>query len=462
MAPRSDQELSELWNTLGRKHRQACSEQISDYYAGKRKNVQAGEDPRDKDLAAEVLERVRELNRRGDWQRARPLFDPAWDPLRHLLEDNGQDLSFVTVLGSDHYLLRFGTGWEEAELLRVDGHEIAHLAGVIACSLSSNRRFFAAAYKGRGIAVREGFGGPLLTEIPWPGPEARIPKGLPPEIHQNWSRREGAPKISDFRLSDDGKRMLVVALGEGVLLADARQEPAVWRLLMPDYTCIDPLEVLLESTKRRKPLFSASVDGLHADLSPDGAFVGLGQHDSEHYLLALDSRDGAYCRKIAPHWEYPHLVRFSGDSRQAAFNSCFYHDGMTGLLELPSAEDPATRESDPQFPIIDPSLKVHAATCLPPEATNTGSSAFVLAGAGWMKCVTPAGDVLWDHFFGSTASSLDYCSRTNTLLLGSFSGFLHVLDVGTEAEPGREIGHRPRKERKRWIFWRDEDAPLQW
>ncbi|MGC4068454.1 MAG: hypothetical protein QM784_28170 [Polyangiaceae bacterium] len=61
--------------------------------------------------------------------------------------------------------------------------------------------------------------------------------------------------------------------------------------------------------------------------------------------------------------------------------------------------------------------------------------------------------------FGSSASGIDYCPKTKTLVLGSYSGFLHFLKP-SELDPNG-IGFRPLKELKRWCFLKNRE-PFQW
>jgi hypothetical protein len=86
-------------------------------------------------------------------------------------------------------------------------------------------------------------------------------------------------------------------------------------------------------------------------------------------------------------------------------------------------------------------------------------AAFALAGASALTFVTPQGEVQSELLFGSSASSIDYCPATQTLVLGSYSGFLHFLKPA-EIDP-HGMGWRPPKEVKRWCFLRDL-PPFQW
>ena len=82
-----------------------------------------------------------------------------------------------------------------------------------------------------------------------------------------------------------------------------------------------------------------------------------------------------------------------------------------------------------------------------------------MAGASALTIVTPSGEVLHELMFGSSASGIDYCPATKTLVLGSYSGFLHFLKP-MEIDP-YGMGWRPPKELKRWCFLKNR-APFQW
>ncbi len=452
-------ELSKRWNEPGRTYRQDLCSQISDYHANRIEEVKDCDDPRDEDLAGAVLAQVREFNEEGAWRKARQHFDPAWEPFVNRLDKNGRSLDCATILGEDDYLLRLGSEYEDAELVRIRGERVVPVAQAMACAMSRNRKFLVMADRARGLVVTDGFPGTLLAEAPWPDPEDRLPHGLPAKLRSDWSRFEGAPQVVDLRICNHGKRILVISSEEGVLLCDlSRAEPA-WRLLLPDYGWASNPDF-----EEDEPPYFESVDMVHGDLSPDGNLAAFGLQHTKHFVATLREDGVEPFARVGQYSEYPHFALFSDDGRFLAFNSCHFYNGITGVLEVATARGLETPswEEDPRFPVVENSLRVYGATWLPPGATEEATGAFCLAGAGWLKCVTPGGELLWEHLFGSTASSLDYCPKSNTLLLGSYSGFLHVLDPGAEAEAGTEIGYRPRRERKRWVFWREEKTPLQW
>ena len=107
--------------------------------------------------------------------------------------------------------------------------------------------------------------------------------------------------------------------------------------------------------------------------------------------------------------------------------------------------------------VASPSLRVNRR--LPESAMPDGKDAFALAGLAFLTIVTPTGEVLHELMFGSSASGIDYCPITKTLVLGSDSGFLHFLKP-TDIDP-IGLGWRPPKELKRWCFLNDL-PPLQW
>lgn len=116
-------------------------------------------------------------------------------------------------------------------------------------------------------------------------------------------------------------------------------------------------------------------------------------------------------------------------------------------------------QPDPRAREINDYFRVYAATWLPDGALPQGQPAFALAGSSILTLVTPEGVEQGELMFGSSASGLDYCPASRTLVLGSFSGFLHFLDVSLTDPAG--LGWQPPRETKRWCFLPGR-LPLQW
>lgn len=159
--------------------------------------------------------------------------------------------------------------------------------------------------------------------------------------------------------------------------------------------------------------------------------------------------------------EYPHHACFSHDAKWVALNSCHFYNGATVAADVAALHGVTTEayQPDPRAREINDYFRVYAATWLPDGALPQGQPAFALAGSSILTLVTPEGVEQGELMFGSSASGLDYCPASRTLVLGSFSGFLHFLDVSLTDPAG--LGWQPPRETKRWCFLPGR-LPLQW
>jgi hypothetical protein len=197
-------------------------------------------------------------------------------------------------------------------------------------------------------------------------------------------------------------------------------------------------------------------------MSGNGEFLGCGAQDDGHYLLNIDaSGSTSVWAKLGPASEYPHNACFSDNGTRVAFNACHFYSGATMAADVRSIRGVVTEhyQGDPRTPVINSYLRVYASTWLPETALPGKKGAFALAGSSVLTIVTPTGEVLHELMFGSSASGIDYCPTTQTLVLGSYSGFLHFLRP-SEVDP-LGMGWRPPRELKRWCFLK-ELPPFQW
>jgi hypothetical protein len=256
--------------------------------------------------------------------------------------------------------------------------------------------------------------------------------------------------------------------GESVAFADNRLGVWVGTVAAGEtaWTRLHPSERLIGETRKelKDPEHQWNGSMTHCALSPDGRFIGYGSQDHGHYLDMLGG-DGTAKRwaTIGHRSEYPHDACFSDDGRFAAFNSCHFYSGVTvGVVvpEIEGAETAPYREDD-RVRQLNPYLRVYASTWLPADAIGVEPGGFVLCGLGFATCVTPEGRVVFEQYFGSSASAVDYCPRTRRMIISSYAGFLHVYDIDALELHGRAIGFNPRRELYRWILWKD-CRPMRW
>lgn len=443
--------LSREWNEAGRRYAKDVQARLERFHRGGVDDPELPADPRDDSLAARVLESILGLNQLGRWQECRRWFDPAHDPFIPSMGDQG--LPFVVALGEDEALFRRGSTYQEGHLWHVAGERLTPLPEVLAAAISPDRQMLALASL-EGIRVLQGWGGSEVARFPWPSTDDMVPPWVPDAARDRYEVEPVPNGLEYLCVSNSGLR-IAVALPSGVAVGDSTADSAVWRLALPLHD--QPDEWVLEELEQGDDARFHG-DMIHVAMSGDGRFVACGSQDQGHHLLAVEDDGRARLLATFDHAsEYPHNACFSTDALHIAFNSCHFYSGATIAVAMPSIDKADTDNT--QTPVINGYLRVYASTWLPQTALPEEKSAFALAGASVLTIVTPLGEVLHETLFGSSASGIDYCPHSDTLVLGSYSGILSFLKP-SEVDPWG-IGWRPPKELKRWCFFKDL-PPIQW
>jgi hypothetical protein len=91
------------------------------------------------------------------------------------------------------------------------------------------------------------------------------------------------------------------------------------------------------------------------------------------------------------------------------------------------------------------------------------SGEFILGDAwGNLSAFDQKGEHHWDHFIGSSICAMDLSADGRRLIASTYAGLLVILDLDTgEGDPYR-IGTSTHRERRRWLFWKNEKKPLAW
>ncbi len=430
--PAVEDNLAAEWNARGRAHFKTCSDGLTAHYEHGAP-FERGDDPRSAEAAQAVLDAVVALNANGQWQAARARFDPAHEPFIPILRAQGQGLSCVTAVGPDACIFRLGSEHRSGRAVHIEAGRITVLEDLLAIAPSRDHAWFVVVTRD-GFHIRQDWADADTAVLPWPV------KVRP---------------LETVRISDDGRRIAFADDDLGIWMGDVPSR--AWRRF-------HPTEADIAELKAEDPDDDWSSSMTNCDLSPDGRYLAFGTQDYGHDVHRIDEAltSELWCT-ICPDIDYPHAACFSDDGRYLALNGCHFYNGVTLCVDVPASRGfiKPDYESDPHTPAIDTSLRIYASTWLPPEATGQDTGAFVLAGLGTMTAVTPAGQVLFSQYFGSSASGIDYCPRTRRLFLGSYSGILHVYDIDRLADPTQTFGYRPRHEVYRWIFWRDY-PPFRW
>lgn len=426
------------WNTLGRRHMSELNALIAESYEQQKAPDREPVDPRTVEQARAVIAAVEAHDRAGRWRAEEPLADRAYDPFVGMLNDVGQNLNCVCILGPDEFLVRPGTSFRPAPALHLRGGAVVERPDILAAAMTRSHDLLLVVGRD-GFSVTSSLDAEPVAVFPWP-------EGVTPQA------------LDNVRISEDGRTLAFSDGDEAAWLGQAHDAGMVWTRFYPTEAFVAERAAELDDGEED---YTWSDSMMHCALSPDGRFIAYGSQCYGHFIDRIDGV-GQLRRwaEIGPASEYPHDACFSDDSAFAALNSChFYHGATVGirLAEVEGARTPPYEE-DRLTSVIDGRLRVYASTWLPLGPEKEG---FALAGAGDLDIVSTDGDLRGVTLFGSSASSVDYCPKTGVLAVGSYSGFLHLFDPSKPARPDATIGYRPIRELYRWVLWRDR-APFRW
>lgn len=466
----------ETWNERGRAYHEKVSSLLTRIYEHREDVGDALEieDPRTPDEAEQVLRAVIAWNAAGTWEKARATFDPAHAPFIPRMERNQHLPSAVVILGRDDLLVVRGSAWQEREAFRLRGGTATPVAGVTCAARSRNRAHLVVTTP-HGLELRDprAFDGPAIATWPWPDPMLGRPAGLPPEVAARWEPlvgEDGALAVERLEVSDDGMRIAAACGEHGIFLASRVPGEPAWQLVFPRAEAPWGWGEDVDEDDDAVSFGGAAM--VNVALSCDGTRLAFGEQGTMHYVAEIGAGGRiAWYATVGVRSEYPHDACFSDDGAWVAFNACHFYNGATVAFDVAhgrGAETPAY-EDHPLAPLIDDGLRVYASRWLPAPVVAAAAhkpspgGAFVLAGAGAMRCVLPDGRVVFAQGFGSTAGAIDFCPESGRLALASHSGFVHLYDPFADELPGRIDGWRARRELKRWIVWADlPNGPIAW
>lgn len=393
------------------------------------------------DLLPVLLDALRVANRGFPRQDIKDQWPPSHIHLLPLLEENAQSIPTLLVLPDSSILARIGAAYVEGRVVRIHGDEVIEVEGVQHFGRCPGRRFFAIA-RDDGIEVTDGWQGPRVALCRWPlGTE-----GVPEEFTVvPFNQRPNPTRLVPF---PDGKRVLLVASCGVFVLA----ENGAQRLLPTREQIHEHFTWLKEERPNETP--SASIDMEHGTVSPNGALIAVGGQDGRHLVFDAKLRCIA---QIGPHGEYPHFAAFSSDGHILALNACHFYNGATiGVtVDKLAGIDSDFYEDADGVKVIESGARVYAAAVRGDE--------FIFGDAyGYLRAVDGEGNLRWQHFLGSTIGDMDLSDDENTLVVSSYAGAISIINLDADRQQPYQIGNGGHFERRRWLFWKTEPAPLAW
>jgi hypothetical protein len=147
---------------------------------------------------------------------------------------------------------------------------------------------------------------------------------------------------------------------------------------------------------------------------------------------------------VVPTSRFPGLSVSSEDLEKHWFSKNTAAEMRKGLQEL-----------DRDLVLIDAESKVYAAAWRGEE--------FIMGDAyGDLRAFDKTGEVLWQHFIGSSVNDIDLSPDGKTLVVTTYAGFVCILDLDTGEPDPFAISTATHRERRRWLLWKNEPKPLVW
>jgi hypothetical protein len=433
-------DLIAKWNTDGRRYITDLNKVIAKSYEGREVSDNWPKDPRTAKQARLVISLVEAEEQEGRWCAEKPIADRGHEPFIDMLNDVCQSLNCVSILGSDEFLVRLGTAYQPGPTMHIRGAQVIERPDILAVAVSRNRDLLLLVQK-QGFNVTRRLDEEPIARFAWP-------EGVTPEA------------LDIVQISNDGNTIAFVSHDNAVWLGQMSGTDSAWTCVYPTPSFLDMIkEEGDDMDDEENPWYDSM---MHCGLSPDGKFIAYGSQCYGHFIdhIAGIGEIESWA-EIGHLSEYPHYACFSDDGAFAALNSCHFYHGATVCVRIADVEGMQTDpyEENKSAPLINDRLRVYAATWLPSGENDNGS--FALGGSSYLDIVSTDGTVLSTTYFGSSASSIDYCPKTGLLAVASYSGFLHIFALSQTAEEGKAIGYRPIHEQYRWVFWRDR-APFRW
>lgn len=389
------------------------------------------------DALPTVLAALREANARGDWAAFREAWPPAHEPLIPWLESHGRSIPVVRFLRDGSLLVRVGAPHDaEARTIQLDGNAARPLPTVGFFGTCPRRRFFAIA-RADGVEVREGLDGTRRVLCPWP----RGTEGVPSDF--TVEPIDGPHAATQLVVFPGGDRVLMSSeYGTFVMTANGatRLGPTAERM-----------RSFLEWNRDENPgeIATIGVSMQHCAVSHDGSLIAVGDQDSQHCIYDAELR--LLC-EIAPGSEYPHYACFSADDSVLALNACHFYSGLT--LGVRTADLRAGADEVPTIELED-GARVYAAAV-------RGDQFLIGDASGYVRAFDLQGRALWQHFVGSTVGDIDVSTDGRTMAVSTYAGFVSIVRLDAGRRQPYQIGTGEHYEERRWIFWKDEAAPLIW
>ncbi|MBC2582562.1 hypothetical protein [Clostridium sp. DJ247] len=418
-------ELSKRWCEEGRKYAEETNKFVERGMTEGWDEV--GKEPKEtrEDMANEIVEIIKEANKYNEIENLRNNFPPAHVPLIDIIEKVGQAITSVLITSDEKIIFRVGDFWEKGKVFIIENDKQQVIEGALYVGCSYDKKIYAVAYNDY-IRTYDGWNGKIINTFNWSNSTEGFDKTDTVELIQQ------VPYINQLIPFPDGNRVLLVSY-RGIFVLTPEENIRIY-----------PEEEYLEEDEE------IELSMVHGAVSPDGKYIAIGDQDSNHIILDSNYDEIA---NIVPESSYPHYALFSKDGKNIIFNSCHFYNGITTQFSLDDVEDEDELENNAIE--IDDFCRVYAAVSRDDE--------YILGDAnGYIRAYSFKGEFRWQFYLGSTISGMDISADGKKLLIGTYAGMLHLLELDAQTGSVYSIGTANILEKKRWIIWKGEDKILQW
>lgn len=399
-------------------------------------------DPRDEALGAKVAAVASAANEAGVWAELRARFPPAQAPFIEILKERAVGLGDVVFVSEDRVAARVGSPWQPDGVVAFgfEGETEHGPKGAVGLGASPDRRHLAFVLEDE-VLVTEGWGGAELGRYPRPrGDEGAV---------------DGVEELEADEDPAFVEQVAVVPGGGAVLLATSRgvfltSDTGV-RRIAPDP---EQLAERVEHWDFDGEPYPLRTDMTHVAVSPDGTLIACGYQDSQHELRKMD---GTLLGAFGPlHSEYPHHAAFDPVGAKLIVNSCHFYGGVTSIGEVAELVglQLGAYEEDIRLLPLEEGARVYD------SAFHEGH--WLLGDAnGYVRAVTPGGDLGWQHFIGSSIGGIDVSPSGGRLAIATAAGYVALLEKDDAPDPYRIAYRSPFRERIRYVRWAGEPL-MRW
>ena len=431
-------EVASEWRQEGKIYAHAINEFVR---IGMASDWQEPQDEPEEDkrpvFAPDIMQMIIAANQADDIERLHEQVPPASSPITPHFEEQLQPVCPIGFI-QGYAVVQAGNTREHTKLYLANSEQLIEIPNILRIGMSPDQQYIAKVTTA-GISVVHNpdllLHGDHTAYFSWEHIQQTLKKKL-----ARWESLADCiyPEqiLIDIIPFAEGTKVLLVS-AYGIYLLEGEQV----RLLAPE---------LSEIESYGEDYTTISLDMAHGAVSSDSRWIAYGSQMSEHYLLDTYTQK---IHKFEPASSYPHYSLFTQDNRSVWYNACHFYNGATLKVDLTDVQHDQISEED-ELPLMDQEMRVYAGASL--QAGNIVGDAY-----GYLRFIDHNGQELWRYFVGSTIVGIIVSSDEKWLIVGTYGGMAHWIDLQSGVKDEYTIGTAPISETSRWILWKNQ-IPLRW